>query len=312
MRFFNIFSVCLLAFVFSACEPQEPRKVRGKASKKQNPSQYQGVIMLHLYKTVEGYKELVSLLKEEQKIYDEILDIYFKINTIHNDLLKQQASNVEVLENLKQQMEVLDQMIKNIDWPLEVHEKLQVIKKNIENVQKVLKDTSEQQKKVEEAETSKEAPSEKTESSNQDPSQTAPPEQNTENSGDQAITTAPAAQNPAGEEEEATSSNQDPVGELGQSQESEPVATGKEDEGNPNSSPPAATEPADPIGLPAPEDSTDSSSSDPEPAASVAPPPQEVAQTSSANQETQDVSQGEEPIARTNIQVNILQEDKIP
>ena len=79
-----------------------------------------------------------------------MLEIYYAVNTIHNRIVKRQEVNFKTLEKLREQIANLTDMLENmeIEWPKEIHDKLQTIKEDLELIHRDLEDVSQQKAKA--------------------------------------------------------------------------------------------------------------------------------------------------------------------
>ena len=138
------FRSCLLVFVliFSSCS-YEPKKDH-RTGKDKELKKYEAVLMLYFYKTVKEYKNAIDLLRETKVIYDDMVEVYYTINTIYNQMTKKQEVSFQALEKLQNQVEILDELLANADWPSEIHKRLQAIKGDIEFIQKALSESGTQ------------------------------------------------------------------------------------------------------------------------------------------------------------------------
>ena len=142
-----MFLIFVFVFVFTSCVDEPSTNYRAK--KRANSKQYEAVLMFHLYKSIEKYKDILALLEEKKGLYDEISEMYYDINVIHNEIAKKQKSRSRILVKLQDQIVNLEGLIASVDWPKEIHEKLQALKEDIKSVQKTLIKTDSSKKEGE-------------------------------------------------------------------------------------------------------------------------------------------------------------------
>ena len=90
----------------------------------------------HFRKTIQEYESIINILRENQIIRDNMLKMYHALNNIYNEVIKKQKVSLQVLEKLEDQVITLADLMEKTDFSIEIRKKLQVIKDNLEDIQK--------------------------------------------------------------------------------------------------------------------------------------------------------------------------------
>ena len=130
------FSISLSFFVFSGCGPiSVPPQGDGT---ERRIGKYETAWLLLFSKTIKKYEDIIALLEENKFIYEEILDLYHEINSIHTNVTEKKLTDSQVLKYLQMQNRALTEIIKKTDWPEEITDHLQQIKDDLDLFQQNL------------------------------------------------------------------------------------------------------------------------------------------------------------------------------
>ncbi|MDE0092190.1 MAG: hypothetical protein OXN83_02760, partial [Oligoflexia bacterium] len=123
-----LFSVFVL---FVSCGPKNSRKVE---ERKRN-SVVSNLVLFEVFsRTVDEYKEVIRLLKEEKDTYSEMVHLSYKANKIYNEIVERQKISVEAIDSLKAQVRDLNDLILSLDVSVseEVFDRLNAIQSDLE------------------------------------------------------------------------------------------------------------------------------------------------------------------------------------
>ena len=132
--------------VLVSCAPHKKEQWR----KTQQKEKMFNVVLFDMFsKTIKEYKEVIQLFKEEKDIYNEMIHISYKINKTYNEIIQKQKLSFQVLEKLREQITALNELLKGLDLPQEVSERLKAIQLDLELVEKAISaDVNEKEEQV--------------------------------------------------------------------------------------------------------------------------------------------------------------------
>jgi len=135
MNFYKSLLVSVVVFIFASCELEPDRRY-----KKSNKIEYESILITRMDQIIKNYEKTIDLLKEKQDIYDDMLEIYYAVNAIYNQVVKREKKNFQTLEKLRDQIANLTNILENmeIEWPKEIHDRLSSTKEDLELIHKDL------------------------------------------------------------------------------------------------------------------------------------------------------------------------------
>ena len=130
MSFLNKFLFFSFLAVFVSCAPhkKEYKKRTQGADKMFN------LVLFDMFsETIDKYREVIELLKEERNIYDEMIDLSYRVNRMHNKIIGRQQLGLDSLNKLKRQIIDLEDMLFDSTGPIPegVFEKLSAIEASL-------------------------------------------------------------------------------------------------------------------------------------------------------------------------------------